>query len=177
MTTVKNARNVTKLVFWNKRLANVTKEIVTLMQLRQPKNMVTVTKVYLQCRIPDQFCAMQTLYLLDHFGGVRWVLPWTHTGRATYYSNEKKIGTCRLNDSVEVSDWWSILAAESHFVQPMRYDQLFSDCVYYATDITHHRGSDARLPAQACHMHIMVFHVPKMLRVFGNIKQFSGQGK
>ena len=27
------------------------------------------------------------------------------------------------------------------------------------------------------YMHIMVFHVPKMLRVFGNIKQFSGQGK
>ena len=27
------------------------------------------------------------------------------------------------------------------------------------------------------YMHIMVYHVPKMLRVFGNIKQFSGQGK
>ena len=27
------------------------------------------------------------------------------------------------------------------------------------------------------YMHIMVFHVPKMLRHFGNIKQFSGQGK
>ena len=25
--------------------------------------------------------------------------------------------------------------------------------------------------------HIMVFHMPKMLRVFSNIKQFSGQGK
>ena len=27
------------------------------------------------------------------------------------------------------------------------------------------------------YMHIMVFHVPMMLRVFGNIKHFSGQGK
>ena len=26
------------------------------------------------------------------------------------------------------------------------------------------------------YMHIMVFHVTKMLRHFGNIKQFSGQG-
>ena len=27
------------------------------------------------------------------------------------------------------------------------------------------------------YMHCMVFHVPQMLRKYGNIKQFSGQGK
>ena len=27
------------------------------------------------------------------------------------------------------------------------------------------------------YMHIMIYHVPKMLRVFSNIKQFSGKGK